>query len=84
MKKITGFRKFTSKNGLNVCAVSVEEDFSENDKKNCTAIKGIKAQTIMIFGDDGDCIKDDSIGKELCGYFGFSKSGISVQNPSVK
>ena len=83
-KKIVGYRKFTSKKGLPTCAVYLQEEFSNTEIENSTAHKGIKADTVMLFGDDANIINDVAIGKELVGYFGYYKGSLSVQSPAVK
>ena len=84
MKKIVGFRKFTSKKGLPTCAVYLQEDFSNSEVESAIALKGQKAESVMLFGDDGNIINDSVIGKELVGYFGYYKGSLSVQSPAVK
>ncbi len=83
-KKIVGYRKFTSKKGLSTCTVYLQEEFSNSKAENSIALKGIKAESVMLFGDEANIITDAAIGKELVGYFGYYKGSLSVQSPAVK
>lgn len=81
MKKIVGFEKFHSKKGTLCCAVSVEEEIKE---RTGVQSAGVKAYSIMIFGDDTDVITEKSVGHELVGYFGYSNGSCFVQSPEVR
>lgn len=80
-RKIIGYEKFTSKNGTPCCAVSTEMPFTPRD--GVTQL-GIKAQICMIYGDGGNVITKDSIGKELVGFFGYNNGVCVVQSPAVQ
>ena len=83
-KKIVGYRKFMSKKGLTTCTVYLHEEFSDSETDNSIALKGIKAESVMLFGDDANIVNDAAIGKELVGFFGYYKGSLSVQSPAVK
>ena len=80
MRKIIGYEKFTSKKGMQCCAVSTELPYTPRD--NVTQL-GIKAETVMIYGDSCTVIDKDSIGAELVGFFGYSNGVCVVQSPAV-
>ncbi len=80
-RKIIGYEKFTSKSGTACCAVSTELPFKA--REGVTQL-GIKAETVMIYGDSCSVINKDSIGKELAGFFGYSNGVCMVQSPVVQ
>ena len=84
MRKIVGFRKFTSKKGLASCVVYLQSDFSASEIDAANSYKGIKCESVMLFGDDSNIITDAVLGKELVGYYGYYKGSLSIQSPAIK
>ena len=81
MREIIGYEKFTSKKGMQCCAVSTKLPYTARD--NVTQL-GIKAEPVMIYGDSCSVIDKDSIGGELVGFFGYSNGVCVCQSPAVK
>lgn len=80
-RKIIGFEKFTSKKGMPCCAVSTELPYVA--REGVTQL-GIKAETVMIYGESCSVINKDCIGKELAGFFGYNNGVCMVQSPVIQ
>lgn len=80
MRKIIGYEKFTSKKGMPCCAVSTELPYTAREG---VFQLGIKAETVMIYGESCNVIDKDSIGGELVGFFGYNNGVCCVQSPAV-
>lgn len=82
MKKVVGVSKFMSKKGTLCACIHCTDDFSPTELNN--GASGTKVIPIMCYGDNADMVSDKFIGKELVGFFGYSKGSVVVQSPSVK
>lgn len=80
-RKIIGYEKFTSKKGMPCCAVSTELPYTPREGVEQL---GIKAETVMIYGDSCSVINKNAIGKELAGFFGYNNGVCCVQGPVVQ
>lgn len=63
MQKIIGYKKFSSKSGVNYCILNVQKDWSKSEQK-----RGAVGQTfdeIWVQDEQTKLISENSIGKEI-------------------
>lgn len=63
MVKLVGYRRFTSKKGVETCIASVIQDANDRDK--ASGFVGQKVDEIFIPAEQVDDLKPEHIGKEL-------------------
>ena len=82
MKTIVAIKKFNSKSGRPVCIVTCCEERSEYELNNCECY-GPAYNNYFVQGNDYSKFNNDSIGKKLVGFFGFSNGTNFVQNADI-
>lgn len=82
MKKVLGFNKFTSKKGTACCFLGVVGDFTPSEKDRGSV--GQKVEVISIYGDLGNKITPDIVGKMVDFIYSINGQQAYLQDVIVK